>query len=90
MLGIFVSTNGNNNAKYSSPDYDATMQTAQTATDPTERSAALHKAEDILMEDAGCVPIAYYNDFWLQNKTIKDSWHSPYGYWFFMYADVTE
>jgi peptide/nickel transport system substrate-binding protein/oligopeptide transport system substrate-binding protein len=90
MLDLLCSTNGNNDGKYSSPDYDAAMQTSRTTTDLAKRSAALHKAEDILMEDAACLPIAYYNDFWLQNKSITGSWHSPYGYWFFMYADITE
>lgn len=48
------------------------------------------KAEDILMEDAGCIPVAYYNDFYLQSSKISGMWHSPYGYWYFMYADITE
>lgn len=90
MLGILVSTNGNNNAQYHSADFDAAMAEAQTTTDVAKRSAALHKAEDILMNDAGVVPIAYYNDFWLQSDKITGSWHSPYGYWFFMYADIAE
>ncbi len=90
MLGIMVSTNGNNNAKYNNPEFDAAFTEAQTTTDPVKRSAALHKAEDILMSDAGILPIAYYNDFWLQSEKITGSWHSPYGYWFFMYADIAE
>ncbi len=90
MLGIMVSTNGNNNAKYNNPKFDAAMADAQALTDPAQRSAALHRAEDILMEDAGILPIAYYNDFWLQSEKITGSWHSPYGYWLFMYADIAE
>lgn len=90
MLGIMVSTNGNNNAKYNNPEFDTTFAEAQSTTDPAKRSAALHKAEDILMADSGIVPVAYYNDFWLQSEKITGSWHSPYGYWFFMYADITE
>ncbi len=90
MLGIFVSSNGNNDGKYNSPDFDAAIKDSNTATDPAKRSAALHKAEDILMNDAACIPIAYYNDFYLQSNKITGSWHSPYGYWFFMYADITE
>ena len=42
------------------------------------------------MEEAGCIPVAYYNDFWLQSPKITGSWHSAYGYWFFMYADIAE
>ena len=90
MLDLFMSTNGNNDGKYSNPDYDAAMEIARTTTDLAERSAALHKAEDILMDDAAAIPIAYYNDFWLQSSKITGGWHSPYGYWLFMYADIAE
>ena len=90
MLDLLYSSNGNNDGKYNNPEYDAQMDIARSTTDLNERSAALHKAEDILMEDAGCVPVAYYNDFWLQSSKIDGMWHSPYGYWYFMYADITE
>ena len=90
MLELMVSTNGNNNAKYSNPDYDALMDKAAAETDPETRSGYLHQAEDMIMADAGIIPIAYYNDFYLQSSKITGSWHSPYGYWYFQYADVTE
>ncbi len=90
MLDVLYSSNGNNDGNYNNADYDAAMDEARTTMDPTERSKALHKAEDVLMEDMGCIPIAYYNDFWLQSSKIIGSWHSTNGYWYFMYADITE
>ncbi len=90
MLDLLYSTNGNNDGKFNNAEYDAAMDTSSTALDAAERSEALHTAEDILMAEAGCVPIAYYNDFWLQSDKITGSWHSPYGYWYFMYADIAE
>ena len=90
MLDLLYSTNGNNDGKFSNSEYDAAMDTSRTTLDAAERSEALHTAEDILMAEAGCVPIAYYNDFWLQSDKITGSWHSPYGYWYFMYADIAE
>ena len=90
MLDLFLSTNGNNDGKFNNADYDAAINLSRTTLDPTERSKALHDAEDILMEETGCIPVAYYNDFWLQSDKITGSWHSPYGYWYFMYADITE
>lgn len=90
MLDLLYSTNGNNDGKFSNAEYDAAMDISRTTLDLTERSQALHKAEDILMSEAACIPLAYYNDFWLQSSKITGSWHSPNGYWFFMYADVTE
>ena len=90
MLDLLYSTNGNNDGKYNNPDYDAAMELSRTTTDAAERSQALHTAEDILMEDAACIPVAYYNDFWLQSPKLTGSWHSATGYWYLMYADVTE
>lgn len=90
MLDLFYSTNGNNDGKFNNADYDAAMELSRTTTDAAERSQALHTAEDILMDEAGCIPVAYYNDFWLQSEKITGSWHSPRGYWYLMYADVTE
>ena len=66
------------------------MDISRTTLDTAERSEALHKAEDILMEEAGYIPVAYYNDFWLQSEKITGCWHSAYGYWYFMYADIAE
>lgn len=90
MLDLLYTTNGNNDGKFSNAAYDAAMEVSRTTLDAAERSKALHDAEDILMEEAGCIPVAYYNDFWLQSPKITGSWHSAYGYWFFMYADITE
>lgn len=90
MLELFMTTNGNNDGNYSNAEFDAAMKLSQTTLDDAERSEALHTAEDIMMEDAACIPLAYYNDFWLQSEKITGSWHSAYGYWYFMYADIAE
>ena len=90
MLELFCTTNGNNDGKFSNADFDAAIELSRNTLDAAERSEALHTAEDILMDEAGCIPIAYYNDFWLQSEKITGIWHSAYGYWYFMYADITE
>ena len=87
MLDLFCSGNGNNDGKYSNPEFDAAIEASRVA-DVTEHFAQLHKAEDILMEDIGCLPIAYYNDYWLQSPTLKGTWHSPYGYWYLQYGYI--
>ena len=85
MLDLFCSGNGNNDGKYANPDFDAAIDASRVA-DSAEHFAQLHKAEDILMEDMGCLPIAYYNDYWLQSSSLKGTWHSPYGYWYLQYG----
>lgn len=88
MLELLMTTNGNNDGKYSSADYDATMDKAANEVDPQTRFGYLHQAEDILMKDSACIPVAYYNDYYLQDTKVTGSWHSPYGYWYFQYADI--
>ena len=90
MLELLYSTNGNNDGKFNDADFDAAIDESRTTTDPIKRSAALHKAEDIMMEKSACIPLAYYNDFWLQNEGVNGIWHSPRGYWYFMYAEVAK
>ena len=89
MLDLFCSGNGNNDGKYSNPEFDAAIDASRVA-DSAEHFAQLHKAEDILMEDTGCLPIAYYNDYWLQSSSLKGTWHSPYGYWYLQYGYIEE
>lgn len=89
MIELFCSGNGNNDGKYSNPEFDAAIEASRVA-DVSEHFAQLHKAEDILMEDTGCLPIAYYNDYWLQSPALKGTWHSPYGYWYLQYGYIEE
>ena len=87
MLDLFCTSNGNNDGKYSNADFDAAVEASKVA-DVSEHFAQLHKAEDILMEDMGCIPVAYNNDFWLQSASLKGTWHSPYGYWYLQYGYI--
>lgn len=89
MIELFTTTNGNNDGKYSNPEFDATIEASKVA-DKSVHFQKLHEAEDILMEDAGAIPVAYYTDFWLQSPSLKGTWHSPYGYWYLQYGYVAE
>ena len=89
MLELFTTGNGNNDGKYSSADFDAAIEASKVA-DKSVHFQKLHEAEDILMEDMGCLPIAYYNDYWLQSPALKGTWHSPYGYWYLQYGYIEE
>ena len=77
----------------SEPDwthYDELIAEIKSTTDVVAREALMHEAEDMLMADAACIPVAYYNDFWLQSPSLKGTWHSPYGYWYLQYGYVEE
>lgn len=90
MLNLLKSTSGNNDGKYNNPALDKILDEANSTADKAEHYAKLHEAENMILEDAAMIPVAYYNDFYLQNPKLKGSWHSPYGYWFFQYATMEE
>ena len=90
ILELALTGNGNNNAKYSNPEFDALMNKAATEKDPQTRFGYLHQAEDFIMKDTAMVPLLYYNDFYLQSDKITGSWHSADGFWHFEYADIAE
>ena len=89
MLELFTTNNGNNDGKYANPEFDQVIEDSRVA-DETTHFEKLHEAEDILMNDAACIPVAYYTDFWLQSPSLKGTWHSPYGYWYLQYGYIEE
>lgn len=74
MLTIFVSNGGNNDGKYSNPDFDKFMSESYATNDAAARMTALHNAEKILMEDWGCGPLMFYKQNYMVSKNLKD-WH---------------
>ncbi|SDZ89308.1 oligopeptide transport system substrate-binding protein [Oribacterium sp. KHPX15] len=86
MINLLETTNGNNDGKYSSAEFDKLVDEARSTTDIDKHYDLLHQAEQVLLNDAAMAPIAYYNEFWLQKPNLKGTWHSPYGYWYFMYG----
>lgn len=87
MIELFESTNGNNDGNYNSAAFDALLDESRVA-DSATHFEKLHEAEKLAMEEYAFIPVAYYNDFWLQSSTLKGTWHSPYGYWYLQYAYV--
>lgn len=90
MLNLLSSTSGNNDGKYSNPEVDKLLEEARTTADKTEHYEKLHAAENLIMEDAAVSPLVYSSDYYLQDPKLKGTWHSPYGYWYFMYATMEE
>lgn len=86
MLNLFNSISGNNSANYNNPEMDKLLNEANSTADLNVHYQKLHEAENLLLEESGIAPVAYYNDFWMQKSNLKGIWHSPYGYWLFQYA----
>lgn len=90
IINLFETGNGNNDGKFSDPEFDAMIEKARDTSDVKVHYEKLHEAEQIMLNKAANIPLAYYNDFYLQNAKLQNTWHSPYGYWYFMYGKIVE
>ncbi|MEF9955360.1 MAG: peptide ABC transporter substrate-binding protein [Clostridium sp.] len=88
MLNLLETGNDNNDGKYSNPEYDALIEKARNTADKAEHYALLHEAENLALKDSAMIPVVSYNDFWLQSTKLKGTWHTPYGFWNFMYGTL--
>ncbi|MDR1558909.1 MAG: peptide ABC transporter substrate-binding protein [Clostridiales bacterium] len=70
-LSYFVSTNAQNGGKYSNPRYDELVNTANSFTDESVRLGMYAEAEQILMEDAGIVPLQVRQEVWAYKSNLK-------------------
>ncbi|WP_243111896.1 peptide ABC transporter substrate-binding protein [Butyrivibrio sp. CB08] len=71
-------------------EYNQLIFNIKNTTDYAEREVMMHRAEDILMSTGAVVPIYYYNDPYLQKKSITGVFSSLFGTKYFMYAKGTE
>ena len=89
FLDMFMTSNGNNNAQYSNPEYDAIMTEVLSSSDAAGRMELMHKAEDMLLEqDSAIAPLYYYTQPYMLNKNLTGMYYSPVGV--FMFTHVTE
>ena len=90
ILQLTQTGNGNNSSKYSNPEYDALLEKAAKEVDPQTRFGYFHQAEELLLKDAGVIPLMYQNETYLQSDKITDSFYTSDGVWHFEYADIAE
>lgn len=86
ILNLLGTTNGNNDGKYSNAEFDSIMEKAKSLSDRTAYYEAMHEAEQLALKDAAIAPLAFYNDTWVQKENLKNVWHLPNGFWYFMYG----
>ena len=86
LINLFETGNGNNDGKYSNPEFDALVDKARKTANPEEHFDYLHQAEQVLLKDYGACPVAYYTEFYMQKPGLSDIWHTPTGYFYFMYG----
>lgn len=79
MLDLFLTGGGNNDPKYKNPDFDKLILATKATGDQSVRLDNMHKAEDMLMNDAAIAPIYYYVQAYLMNPNLKGWYYSPMG-----------
>ena len=90
LLECAYSSNGNNSSRYKSSEFDALLDKAAQESDAKTRFGYFHQAEELLLKDAGVIPILYQNETYLQSDKITDSFYTSDGIWHFEYADIAE
>lgn len=84
FLDMWYTGGGNNDAQYSSKEYDAAIDAARSTSVPEERMKAMHKAEDILMgKDSVLSPIYFYTEKYMMNDRTEGLYYSPLGFFYF-------
>ena len=79
FLALFLSTGGSG---YYDPQYDALFQRIQSSEcvmDPVIRDSLMHEAEDMIMEDAGMIPIYTEGNTFLVHKGVINFYYDPMG-----------
>lgn len=90
FLDMWYTDNGNNDAQYSRPEYDAAIDAAKATSDPAERMKQFHIAEDLIIgEDNALAPIYFYTQRYMLADDVQGMYYTPLGYFYFMYCTKT-
>lgn len=73
FLDLFeLKDGGNNNTRWSDPEYARLIQVAKTNADPAVRIKAMHDAEKILMDNMPIIPFYFYTNPIMIKPKVKD------------------
>lgn len=68
---LFSSKNANNNGKYNNPDYDHWVEVSENSADQKIRMHAIAEMQDIMIKDAGVIPLYERGSIYLQRGDVK-------------------
>jgi oligopeptide transport system substrate-binding protein len=81
FLDILFSTGSNNNyGNYSNAQADDLIQQANLTSDPAQSFSLYQEAEQIIINDAACIPISFSNNFLLVKPYVKGYRIDPLGF----------
>lgn len=85
---LWVTGGSFNDANWSNKEYDNLIKFAKTAMDPKERMEALHKAEEILIDEMPIIPLYFYTKPHAVKSYVKGIFTPINRYPQFIYADI--
>ncbi|MDI6601513.1 MAG: peptide ABC transporter substrate-binding protein [Thermoanaerobacteraceae bacterium] len=77
MLELFTTGSVNNDAKWSNKEFDELIKVAKSTSDQKARMEALHKADDIMMDEMPVAPIYFYTKTVAFQPNLKDFQVTP-------------
>ena len=77
---LLYTGSGDNNSKYSNPDFDAAIDEARTVVDYDERIAAYQAANAIAAEDFPVIPMFYYLHTYVASSRVNNMFLNPAAY----------
>ncbi|PRX42342.1 oligopeptide transport system substrate-binding protein/dipeptide transport system substrate-binding protein [Planifilum fimeticola] len=77
FMDMWVTGGGNNDTRFSHKEYDALIKKAKSTADQKVRMEAMHKAEDILMDEMPIAPIYFYTDLYMEQDYVKGVVRNP-------------
>lgn len=76
-----------NDAGWSNKEYDNLLKEAKSTMDPKERMAALHKAEEVLIDEMPILPVYFYTKPYMVKSNVTGVYAPINAYPNFIYAD---
>jgi peptide/nickel transport system substrate-binding protein len=83
LSDMWYSTSRYNRARWKNADYDALMDEALVTADDAKRFALYHRAEKILLDDFGMVPLPITASIGLRKPNVRGVTLTPFGFSFF-------
>ncbi len=86
FFDMFLSDSSQNQIKYNSPEFDKLVREAKDSNDQKLRMENMHKAEQIFVNDGGCIPIYFYVSVMLENPDVQNYYIDLSGFVHMQYA----
>ena len=86
FFDMFLSDSSQNQILYNNAEYDKLVKEAKSSNDQKLRMDNMHKAEQIFINDAGCIPIYFYVSVMLENPEVENYYIDLSGFVHMQYA----